>query len=746
MSGSSYAMARGFALVPWLLLSVFTDIVTAGKLTALAAIFASAVAMYVCARHFLKQEWAAVVSALVFILHPQQLIHAAAAEHLTISLFFPLIPLLWLALSRALESNRFRDTFLCALLAVLAWWTDNKQAFINFAFLGAYVVYWLWPRRQRWRPIVRTCALLAVLGLTLGAPFLVPGLVESKNVKLFADDPVRAWQATYSLKDVLQLVDRNGIIAATAAEDVAARAQIDKRPPRDKEEADQVQRIFALRAFSAEKYAGIVALALIIVTVFWGDQRTDAKVFRFCLVALLVSVVCASGLDSVASANWETGKALWLQGQTTAALAVPVACVAFLVALWAVKWKTARQRVMAAAALTCFLVVPGFRILALLPYFDTIRAPFVFYDGPGTFWVAILSGFFVTDVVGRSTLRRFQPALIAALALLLLIDYWPYQKSTRQTDLPLRTLTNLAATYGSLAQDLDWVKTYSVSNRYFHLLGPMYSGKPQAYEAFNDWLAPVGMGALNQAGAGSHPLFDLLGVRYVVVDKSDPGSPPAKLRQLLDLYRQQFHVVREDDDFVLFRNPTAHGYVAAYARSCTYIGDVRESARLSLALSERNWPLVQSDMVVPSGRYEKAYRQGEPASVPERDGETVPLSDLHLDRGDAEHIGIHLKVPQSCLVVVAESYYPYWRAEVDGKPVDVLRVSTGLMGLELSEGVHDITLRYRKPPAYALAALVSLLTLAAGVAVLACGSTKIDGWLQRPSASISPNTRRHRKT
>ncbi|HVM95947.1 MAG TPA: 6-pyruvoyl-tetrahydropterin synthase-related protein, partial [Candidatus Acidoferrales bacterium] len=152
MSGSSYGLnhARGLYLVPWLLFSTFTDLITAGKLVALSAIFASAVGMYFCARYFLRNEWAAVLSAAVFLLHPEQLIRATGAEHITISLSFVFIPLLWLSLARALESNAFRDIFLCALVAALAWWADNKQAFVNFLFSSGYVVCWSWQQRRHW--------------------------------------------------------------------------------------------------------------------------------------------------------------------------------------------------------------------------------------------------------------------------------------------------------------------------------------------------------------------------------------------------------------------------------------------------------------------------------------------------------------------------------------------------------------------------------------------------------------------
>ena len=89
----------------------------------------------------------------------------------------------------------------------------------------------------------------------------------------------------------------------------------------------------------------------------------------------------------------------------------------------------------------------------------------------------------------------------------------------------------------------------------------------------------------------------------------------------------------------------------------------------------------------------------------------VPLADVQLVRQDAQRVRIRLNAPRDCLAVIAESYYPYWHAEIDNQPAEVLRVSCGLMGLNLPAGAHEIVLRYEPPRAYALAGVVSLLAL-----------------------------------
>ncbi len=66
-------------------------------------------------------------------------------------------------------------------------------------------------------------------------------------------------------------------------------------------------------------------------------------------------------------------------------------------------------------------------------------------------------------------------------------------------------------------------------------------------------------------------------------------------------------------------------------------------------------------------------------------------------------VRIQLTAPSACLAVIAESYYPFWHAEIDGQPAEVLRVSCGLMGVEVPAGSHTILLRYQPPRVYAMA-------------------------------------------
>src|SRR2546430_1205078 len=163
-------------------------------------------------------------------------------------------------------------------------------------------------------------------------------------------------------------------------------------------------------------------------------------------------------------------------------------------------------------------------------------------------------------------------------------------------------------------------------------------------------MAAIGIGALKQQAFGSwenHRAFlNLLSARYVIFDKTDPSNVQQKgSQQILDAYRGSFPVFVENEDFVVFRNDTARSYITAFARACLYAGDVRKSAALALALSAKNWPLVQpKEAEVQTWRpddgnmrkYEKVYREDSSQFPPVNEGAPVALGDVQLTREDSQ--------------------------------------------------------------------------------------------------------------
>jgi len=84
-----------------------------------------------------------------------------------------------------------------------------------------------------------------------------------------------------------------------------------------------------------------------------------------------------------------------------------------------------------------------------------------------------------------------------------------------------------------------------------------------------------------------------------------------------------------------------------------------------------------------------------------------------------QSLDIEVEAGAPSLVVVAQTWYHNWRADVDGKPVRLLRANHAFQAVEIPEGRHRVRLIYRDR-AFEIGAVVSLLAL---VACLICVAT-----------------------
>jgi hypothetical protein len=196
-----------------------------------------------------------------------------------------------------------------------------------------------------------------------------------------------------------------------------------------------------------------------------------------------------------------------------------------------------------------------------------------------------------------------------------------------------------------------------------------------------------------------------------VFDKSDPSA--AGNQQLVDLYRKTFPVASENDDFVVFRNKNAHSFVSATAKACLYVGDVKQSPQLALALAAKDFTLVHAEGGQPRGEFVQTYNAGSQPFLPATPSAPVALEKVQVVRDNADQMRITLTAPGNCVAVIAESYFPFWRAELDGRTVPVLRTDCALMGVEVPAGAHTIRLWYEPPRTYLASQCVSVLAVVA---------------------------------
>jgi uncharacterized protein DUF6044/membrane protein YfhO len=71
---------------------------------------------------------------------------------------------------------------------------------------------------------------------------------------------------------------------------------------------------------------------------------------------------------------------------------------------------------------------------------------------------------------------------------------------------------------------------------------------------------------------------------------------------------------------------------------------------------------------------------------------------IHIEEYKPDRIKLNVSVSNPCMVIASANYSDWWRAEVDGKKVPIIRVDYALLGIPLMPGRHSIVLRYK--PSY----------------------------------------------
>jgi len=88
----------------------------------------------------------------------------------------------------------------------------------------------------------------------------------------------------------------------------------------------------------------------------------------------------------------------------------------------------------------------------------------------------------------------------------------------------------------------------------------------------------------------------------------------------------------------------------------------------------------------------------------------------------AHRVRFTVHTPEPAVVVIAQSFYPNWRASVDGQAVSLWRANYAFQALEVPAGEHQVTLVYRDRP-FLVGSCLSALSLAICL-VLLCGQPR----------------------
>jgi uncharacterized membrane protein YfhO len=75
---------------------------------------------------------------------------------------------------------------------------------------------------------------------------------------------------------------------------------------------------------------------------------------------------------------------------------------------------------------------------------------------------------------------------------------------------------------------------------------------------------------------------------------------------------------------------------------------------------------------------------------------------------------IKCEAPEQGFAVLADSFYPGWKATVDGRRVPILRANGLFRAVAVTPGIHEIVFRYR-PAGFYTGMAISLAFLAVSV-------------------------------
>jgi hypothetical protein len=114
-----------------------------------------------------------------------------------------------------------------------------------------------------------------------------------------------------------------------------------------------------------------------------------------------------------------------------------------------------------------------------------------------------------------------------------------------------------------------------------------------------------------------------------------------------------------------------------------------------------------------------AVTQSPVPGLPQAAGGATPAgATARLTSYRAQRVQIQATAAKPSLLVLTDSFYPGWKATVDGRSVPVRRVDYLLRGVSIGPGRHTVVFSYQ-PTSWTIGWVVSLITLLALIAAVA---------------------------
>jgi hypothetical protein len=144
-----------------------------------------------------------------------------------------------------------------------------------------------------------------------------------------------------------------------------------------------------------------------------------------------------------------------------------------------------------------------------------------------------------------------------------------------------------------------------------------------------------------------------------------------------------------------------------FVRAARYVKDDDEAARRLLDPAfdpDREILLHEApDSVHPSvGEVNDAPSHAAPSNV--------ALSRPVVMREDSRQLVIEAEAPEDGFLLLADTYYPGWAAQVDGNPTPIYRANLSVRGIQLARGRHQVRFTF-DPPGFWRGLQITLVTV-----------------------------------
>jgi hypothetical protein len=316
---------------------------------------------------------------------------------------------------------------------------------------------------------------------------------------------------------------------------------------------------------------------------------------------------------------------------------------------------------------------------------------------------------------------------VAALALLELLSSFPWGRLLYRDAKAMRAFHEELDLYRTASDPNGrvWVVSGGFSPRFPPRIPSVFHFRSvDDYEPANLRRQAEYFGYLMRGRPGLVPgLYPFSGALHLLGRGSDPAALEQR-RRLLDLAGMRFILAPDNR---IFSNAFVHFYGRAGLSTRGKESNARllenPSALPRAFVTYRTLPAPPlAELMEELSRPDfdplvRSYVEGSPGFEPAAD---APLrgAAAAIVRDELHHVEIAATLAAPGLLVLADSYYPGWRAFADGEEIEIHPVNHLFRGVALGAGAHRVRFEYR-PASVVLGAALSLTAFAAWLALAA---------------------------